>query len=99
MALTPPRIAPGAPLVPFDTTPAGTVLVSTIMVGRKPDGSYIVEHRLAEGLQFDEDDPVHCLGSFIAQNAQQIAVTAAQYRDRARAAQGRSEERLIHSLA
>jgi len=82
-------------LVPFDTPPAFTKLVSTIMIGQKPDGTYIVEHRLAEGLQFDEDDPVHCLGSFIAQNAQQIAATAVQYRDKARAAGRRASNRIV----
>ena len=81
--------------VPFGTIPDGQELVATVLVCKKRDGTYSISHQLIEGERFDEDDPVHCMVSFIAQNAQQIAATATQYRDRARAAGKRADERLI----
>jgi hypothetical protein len=81
--------------IPFGTVPDGQDLVATVLVCKKPDGKYSITYQLLEGERFDEDHPVHCMVSFIAQNAQQIAATAAQYRDKARAAQKRADQRLI----
>jgi hypothetical protein len=89
------RLPSGRSLVPFGTIPDGQQLMATVLVCKKPDGNYSISYQLVDGERFDEDDPVHCMVSFIAQNAQQIAATAAQYRDKARAAGQRAEQRLI----
>mgnify|MGYP000064396181 CR=1 FL=1 len=82
-------------LLPFDAAAPGERLIACIVITRKADRTLFVDFRLADGEVFDEDDPVHCMASFIAQNAQRIAATACQYRDRARAAGRRAEKRIV----
>lgn len=75
----------GAPAVPFDTAPSGTQMAGLVVIGRRPDGSLVVEQRLPSGMAFDPNDPAHVFGWFVVNSAQDLMTHAMAMRRQAAA--------------
>ena len=87
-----------SPILPFDAAPAGTTLACNIVIGQRPDGSFALEQRLPSGVPFNADNPVHILGLFVVQNAQQLVGLAMQAKREAAAIQQTDEIIIAASL-
>lgn len=59
-------------VLPFGVAPEGSALACTVVIGRRPDGSFALEQRLPSGVPFDARNPSHIFGLFVVQNAQQL---------------------------